>query len=175
MRFALRSLILRAGCAVTACLMLAVASVSGAFAADGAFVQQAGGSFRGNVALPIPASTTQNTGGGYGGYVPHSGSTGALPELAVPASGGNFAGTLEIGNYNKVFQGQFGAGNISNVGIIKGSRNNVGVLQAGNNLRSNIALVNTQGLNVGVIQPAGSAPINMLIARLPNGGLLIKR
>jgi len=40
---------------------------------------------------------------------------------------------------------------------------------------SNVNLINTQGLAVAVIQPPGSAPLNMLIARLPNGGLLIKR
>jgi hypothetical protein len=30
-------------------------------------------------------------------------------------------------------------------------------------------------MNIGVIQPQGSAPVNVLIARLPNGSLLIKR
>jgi hypothetical protein len=38
-----------------------------------------------------------------------------------------------------------------------------------------VGLINTQGLNVGVIQPNGSAPVNVLIARLPNGALLIAR
>jgi len=74
-----------------------------------------------------------------------------------------------------VFTAQLGSGNISNVGIIKGYANSVGVLQAGNNLTSNVGLINTQGLSVGVIQPNGSAPVNVLIARLPNGALLIKR
>ena len=97
------------------------------------------------------------------------------PELTPPASGGNYASTLEIGAYNKVFQAQLGSGNTSNVGIIKGYGNSVGVLQAGNNLKSNVGLINTQGLNVGVIQPNGSAPVNVLIARLPGGGLLIAR
>ena len=96
------------------------------------------------------------------------------PELSAQ-SGGNYASTLQIGNYNKVFQAQAGSNNRSNVGIIKGAYNNVGVLQAGHSLRSNLLLLNTTGLSVGVIQPNGSAPINMLIARLPNGGLLIKR
>ena len=72
-------------------------------------------------------------------------------------------------------QAQLGANNVSNVGIIGGYANNVGVLQAGNNLKSNVGLINTQGLNVGVIQPNGSAPVNVLIARLPGGGLLIAR
>jgi hypothetical protein len=93
----------------------------------------------------------------------------------VAASGGNFASTLQIGNYNKVFQAQIGSGNISNVGILKGNYNKIGVLQAGHSLRSNLLLVNTRGLSIGVIQPNGSAPVNMLVARLPNGGLLIKR
>ncbi|UZF95784.1 hypothetical protein [Bosea sp. NBC_00550] len=87
----------------------------------------------------------------------------------------NFAQTIQIGNYNQVAQIQNGANNLSNIGVIAGNSNNVGVLQAGNNLRSNLVLLNTQGLSVGVIQPNGSAPINVLIARLPNGGLLIKR
>ena len=99
----------------------------------------------------------------------------ATPEATAAASGANFAGTLEIGNYNRVLQAQRGYGNVSTVGIIKGTDNNVGVLQAGNFLKSNLVLIKTTGLSIGVIQPNGSAPINMLIARLPNGGLLIKR
>jgi hypothetical protein len=100
------------------------------------------------------------------------------PRLAPEATSStirNFAQTIQIGNYNQVAQIQNGASNLSSVGIIAGNFNNVGVLQAGNNLRSNLVLLNTQGLSVGVIQPNGSAPVNMLIARLPNGGLLIKR
>jgi hypothetical protein len=48
-------------------------------------------------------------------------------------------------------------------------------LQSGNNLKSNIVLLGAVGLNVGVLQPKGSAPVNVLVARLPGGGLLIKR
>jgi hypothetical protein len=96
------------------------------------------------------------------------------PETATPARNNNLAQTLQIGSYNQVFQAQFGGNNFSNVGIIGGNHNNVGVLQGGQDL-SNLELINTQGLSIGVIQPPGSAPINMLIARLPNGGLLIKR
>jgi hypothetical protein len=97
------------------------------------------------------------------------------PETALPrASGGNLAQTLQVGSYNQVAHLQAGANNTSTVGVI-GNYNNVGVLQAGNNLRSNLVLLGTQGLNVGVLQPNGSAPVNVLIARLPNGGLLIKR
>jgi hypothetical protein len=49
------------------------------------------------------------------------------------------------------------------------------VLQAGNNLKSNLVLMNGSNMNVSVIQPKGSAPVNVFIARLPGGGLLIKR
>jgi hypothetical protein len=99
------------------------------------------------------------------GYVP-------TPELAMPHQG-NVAQTLQIGNYNRVYQSQSGGANFSNVAIV-GNSNNVGVWQGGQDL-SNLALVNMQGLSVGVLQPRGAAPLNMLIARLPNGGLLIKR
>ncbi|KRR03120.1 hypothetical protein [Bradyrhizobium valentinum] len=133
------------------------------------------GAFAQSVANPI-APTAALTGGGAAAYTaPRTASLKAVPELAAAASGGNYASTLEIGAYNKVFQAQLGADNVSNVGIIKGYANSVGVLQAGNNLKSNVALINTQGLAVGVIQPNGSAPVNVMIARLPNGGLLIKR
>lgn len=98
----------------------------------------------------------------------------ATPEMAATRGSGQVAQTLQIGNDNHVVHLQTGTGNQSTAGII-GNMNQVGVLQAGNNLRSNIVLLGTQGLNVGVIQPQGSLPVNMLIARLPNGGLLIKR
>jgi len=128
------------------------------------------------ITLPVVLPHVGSSSGTPSWTVPHAGNTqGALQSLAVPAGGQNIASTLEIGAYNKVLQVQAGAGNVSNVGIIGGRYNNVGVLQAGNNLRSNLALINTQGLAVGVIQPPGSAPVNMLIARLPNGALLIKR
>jgi hypothetical protein len=86
----------------------------------------------------------------------------------------NIANTLEIGNANNVFQAQAGGKNYSNVGVLGGNENNVAVLQGGRDF-SNLQLVNTQGLSIAVLQPPGSAPINMLIARLPNGSLLIKR
>jgi hypothetical protein len=87
---------------------------------------------------------------------------------------GNFAQTTQVGTANAVFQVQSGGGNVSNVGIWGGKNNDVGVWQGGRDL-SNINLINTQGMAVEVIQPPGSAPLNMLIARLPNGALLIKR
>jgi hypothetical protein len=86
----------------------------------------------------------------------------------------NLANTLEVGNANNVLQAQAGGRNYSNIGVLGGSDNNVAVLQGGRDF-SNLQLVNTQGLSIAVLQPPGSAPINMLIARLPNGALLIKR
>ena len=96
------------------------------------------------------------------------------PEASVVPHAHNFAQTLEIGRSNSVFHLQSGSNNVSRAGVI-GSYNNLAVLQSGNNLRSNVVLLNTRGLNVGVLQPKGSAPVNVLIARLPGGGLLIKR
>lgn len=101
--------------------------------------------------------------------------SGRITPEAMAAGGRNIAQTLQIGNFNAVAQIQNGYNNQSAVGIIAGNSNNVGVLQNGNNLRSNLVLMNTQGLSVGVLQPNGSAPVNMFIARLPNGTLLIKR
>lgn len=94
------------------------------------------------------------------------------PETAT-ARNGNIAQTLQIGSYNHVLQSQSGGNNYSNVGVI-GNNNNVGVWQGGKDT-SNLALINTQGYSIGVLQPPGAAPVNMLIARLPNGSLLIKR
>jgi hypothetical protein len=96
------------------------------------------------------------------------------PPEAVTSAKQNLAQTYQIGSYNAAFHLQSGRNNASTIGVI-GIENNVAVLQSGNNLRSNVVLLNTVGLNVGVLQPRGSAPVNMLIARLPGGGLLIKR
>ncbi|MFK0164998.1 hypothetical protein [Rhizobium sp. NPDC090279] len=100
--------------------------------------------------------------------------TNNVPEANIAPHGNNLAQALQIGMRNSVYQLQAGTGNISTAGII-GNYGNVNVLQAGNNLRSNVVLLNGAGLNVSVLQPAGSAPVNVLIARLPGGGLLIKR
>ena len=96
------------------------------------------------------------------------------PETAATARNGNIAQTLEIGSFNRVFQSQSGGNNFSNVGVIGGTNNNVGVFQGGKD-QSNVGLINMQGYSVGVFQPPGAAPVNMLIAKLPNGSLLIKR
>ena len=95
------------------------------------------------------------------------------PETSTPARNGNIAQTLQIGNNNRVLQSQSGGSNFSNVGVI-GGNNNVGVFQGGKD-QSNVGLINMQGYSVGVFQPPGAAPVNMLIAKLPNGNLLIKR
>jgi hypothetical protein len=135
--------------------------------ADGAFVTQAiKGGFAGHsVALPLSVPSSS--------YVPspRGGTTQQTPETTVPATGGNFAGTLEMGRSNYVLQAQAGAGNSSNVGILGGTRDNVDVLQHGQGLVSNVALIGVKGLTVDVLQPPGTAPVNMLIARLPNGAL----
>jgi hypothetical protein len=135
--------------------------------AESAFIAQAGKGayFEPQLAAhhamaPLPTPSSPSFGG----------PTQAAPETAA-ASGGNRAGTLEMGKYNSVFQAQAGAGNVSNVGILHGMHDNVDVLQHGQGLMSNLLLVNVQGLSVDVIQPPGSGPVNMLIARLPNGTL----
>jgi len=96
------------------------------------------------------------------------------PETSATARSGNIAQTLQIGSFNQVFQSQSGGNNFSNVGVVGGNNNNVGVFQGGKDL-SNLGLINTQGLSIGVFQPPGAAPVNVLIARLPNGSLLVKR
>ena len=108
-------------------------------------------------------------------YAPGSVAFAATPEnTAIAGKSLNFAQTLEVGRSNTVAQFQAGQNNLSNVGVVGGSGNTVGVLQGGNAL-SNLYLVNTKGLSVGVLQPKGSAPSNVLIARLPSGALLIKK
>ena len=107
-------------------------------------------------------------------YTPSQTAFVATPETATPARNGNFAQTLQIGSFNRVLQSQSGGNNFSNVGVIGGKNNNVGVWQGGKHL-SNLALINTKGMSVDVLQAPGSAPVNALIARLPNGSLLIKR
>ncbi|PTM41479.1 hypothetical protein [Bosea sp. 124] len=170
MHFALTPRFTRCLVGAVAALMAQGLSFSPA-AAESAYVEQSQAGAR----LPVHALPIANS---HSGVVPAGRSGPAIPRVApeaIAAAGRNFAQTVQIGNYNQVAQIQNGANNQSAVGIIAGNANNVGVLQGGNNLRSNLVLLNTQGLSVGVIQPNGSAPVNMLIARLPNGGLLIKR
>ncbi len=167
MRFALSH---DCNAAAIVAVVAAVISAHPAFA-DGAFVTQAPkGAFfeRSLVSSPVtaqsPAAFVPSRGNG-------SGITHPTPETAVPASGGNFAGTLEMGQNNVVFQSQSGAGNFSNVGIFGGVRDKVAVLQHGQGLFSNLDLVGVKGLTVDVIQPPGSGPVDLLIGKLPNGTL----
>jgi len=95
---------------------------------------------------------------------------------AVPAGGGIFASTRKVGQYSQVVHAQTGGRTTSvRAGIVNGVNNNVEVLPAGYSLVYILLLVNRTGLDVGVIQPPGSAPVNLLIARLPNRALLIER
>jgi hypothetical protein len=164
MRFALRSYLSAIG------FVAAVVSALSAqpALADSAFVTQAtkGASF-GNSLISSPVTVPSPV--SYG--APRGGTTLPTPETTLPATGGNFAGTLETGRNNFVLQAQAGAGNVSNVGILGGMHDNVDVLQHGQGLVSNLLLVGVKGLAVDVIQPPGSAPLNLLIARLPNGTL----
>jgi hypothetical protein len=148
----------------------AAAFVQPAFA-DSAFVTQAGnGSFVGRSLISSPV-TAPSPAFFAPAPPPRGGVTQPTPETTVAATGGNFAGTLEMGRNNFVLQAQGGAGNFSNVGIIGGMHDNVDVLQHGKGLVSNVLLAGVKGLTVNVIQPPGSAPVDMLIARLPNGSL----
>ena len=161
MRFALRS------CLHAFAFMVAAVpamSVQSAFA-DSAFVTQAAkGVFFSHALISNPiTSPPPNT--------PHGNTTPQTPETTVAATGGNYAGTLEMGRSNFVLQAQAGAANSSNVGILGGVHDNVAVLQHGQGLVSNLALVGVKGLSVDVLEPPGTAPLNMLIARLPNGTL----
>ncbi|WP_020177342.1 hypothetical protein [Methyloferula stellata] len=96
------------------------------------------------------------------------------PEMVAPRSNGaNFAQTVTVGNFSSVIQIQAGRSDASVVSSV-GNRDNVGVVQSGNNLASNVALLGS-GLNVAVLQPPNSPPVNVLVARLPNGSILIKK
>jgi hypothetical protein len=165
MRFALRNQL----SAIAFVAAAAMATSAQPACADSAFVSQASkGAFfsRSLVSSPVTAQSPVP-------FVPprSGGVTQPTPETTVPASGGNFAGTLEMGRNNTVLQAQSGSGNSSNVGILGGAHDNVGVFQHGQGLVSNLALVGVKGLTVDVIQPPGTAPVNMLIGRLPNGTL----
>jgi hypothetical protein len=163
MRFALRNHL-----SAIAFVAAAAATFAQPAFAESAFVTQATkGAFAGRsqISSPVTVQSQFPNAPSRGGVAPPT------PETTVPASGGNFAGTLEMGRNNFVLQAQAGAGNLSNVGILGGIRDNVDVLQHGQGLVSNVLLVGVKGLSVNVLQPPGSAPVDMLIARLPNGTL----
>jgi len=137
MHCALRNHLYAAAFVVTATLPFAQPSL-----ADGAFVTQASkGAFFGHTAISTPINVPSQV----PFAPPRGGTTQATPETTVPASGGNFAGTLEMGRGNFVLQAQAGGGNSSNVGIIGGKHDNVGVFQHGQGLASNVALIGVQG------------------------------
>lgn len=164
MRFALRN---RLSAIAFVAAALPAMLVQPAFA-DGAFITQAtNGAFFGHSAISNPVGSQPSS-----PYVPpHGGTTQATPETTIPATGGNFAGTLEMGRNNFVLQAQSGSGNTSNVGILGGAHDNVAVLQHGQGLFSNLLLVGVKGLSVDVLQPPGTPPVDMLIGKLPNGTL----
>ena len=162
---------LRNRCGAIAFVAAAAAMFAQPAFAESAFVTQATrGAFSGRSLISSPATTQSPV-----PFVPSHSSNGGItqptPETAVSASGGNFAGTLEMGRNNFVLQAQGGSSNFSNVGILGGVHDNVDVLQNGKGLVSNVLLAGVKGLTVNVIQPPGSAPVDMLIARLPNGSL----
>ncbi len=166
MRFAMKDIVsLRAGLA--GLLMLAACPTA---YAQSAYITQVNPHSSGTT-LSIASQPMQTV--PISQYTPSQTAFVPTPELTIPHNG-NVAQTLEIGKNNQVYQGQFGGNNYSNVGIIGGNSNNVGVLQGGKDF-SNLQLVNMQGYSVWVLQPRNAPPVNELIARLPNGSLLIKR
>ena len=168
MHFALKSIMsLRAGL-VGALLLAAAAPAS----AQTAYITQVNPHTSGFVSASTAAQPIQLV--PFSQNAPRETAFVPTPETSATARNGNIAQTLQIGSFNRVFQSQSGGNNFSNVGVIGGNNNNVGVWQGGKDL-SNLGLINTQGLSIGVFQPPGAAPLNMLIARLPNGSLLIKR
>jgi hypothetical protein len=150
-------------------LVAAGMGTSAAVSAESAYISQV--SAKAGVAPPTTLQPAQFAPAG--NYAQRQTAFVPTPET-TRAHSNNIANTLEIGNANNVFQAQSGGRNFSDVGVLGGNDNNVAVLQGGRDY-SNLQLVNTQGLSIAVLQPPGSAPINMLIARLPNGALLIKR
>ncbi|HEU4660660.1 MAG TPA: hypothetical protein VFS63_08360 [Pseudolabrys sp.] len=153
-----------------ATVLLAVAAASGP-ANAGAYINQV------NVGSVVPhnfhlGNYTGNRGNNMPQYQVPTNNFKLAPEFMVPPHGTNLAQTLQIGAYNNILQFQNGHGNVSIAGTI-GSHEKLGVVQDGNQLFSNVWLLG-KGLKAWVIQPPGAAPVNMLIARLPNGSLLIK-
>jgi hypothetical protein len=154
-----------------ALVALSLASASHAAWAESAYIQQAGGSgSSGFIAYQYVNAPNGS---------PHSNGQGAtipVPELLAPrSSGGNLAASVTVGSYNKIAQIQAGQNDTSMVSILGGTRDSVGVLQAGNSLTSNVVLLGVQGVNLDLVQRSSSAPIDLLIAKLPNGSYLIRR
>jgi hypothetical protein len=158
---------------VGAAMALSMASMAHAASPESVYIQQAAsGAAAKPAAVSAPVSSTLPT-----GFARSEAQVSLTPppEQIVPhnAIATNLAQTLEIGNNNEVAQLQAGRNDASSVALLGGNRNNVSVLQGGND-RSNIVALGTQGMNISVLQPANAAPVNLLIARLPNGSILIK-
>ena len=162
---------MKPGASLHSLIAAILVSSSGPALAESAYIAQVSSKISGPtpsmVSQPIPLSPAAPYAARQMSFVP-------TPEMAAPVRSGNYAQTIQVGNSNAVYQAQVGGNNVSNVGVWGGKNNDVGVFQGGRDL-SNVNLINTQGLSVAVLQPPGSAPMNVLIARLPNGGLLIKR
>jgi hypothetical protein len=162
---------MKSGAALRGLIAAILVTACGPALAESAYIAQVNSKITGPmpsiVSQPVPVARAAT-------YAPRQVSFVPTPETAAPARNGNFAQTIQVGNSNAVFQAQVGGNNVSNVGVWGGKNNDVGVFQGGQD-RSTVNLINTQGLAVAVLQPPGSAPMNVLIARLPNGGLLIKR
>ncbi len=165
MQFALSSVTSRL---VLAAIAFGLASQI-ASAAESVYIQQASGGAGTPKALLIAPLASAQTGSG--GHVGRE----MTPEMNTPVHTSNTAGSLTVGNYNTVAQIQAGHNDTSGVSIIGGQHDKVNVLQAGNNDVSHIALIGFQGVNLNIIQGANAAPINMVIVRLPNGSVWIRR
>jgi hypothetical protein len=146
-----------------------IGSVQFAWAGESAYIQQAAGGSGTPKYFIIGPNTNSQTGNSA-----HTNSA-PIPELFTPTRNGNVSGSLTVGSFNNIAQIQAGKNDASAVSILGGKHDNVGVLQAGNNVTSNIALIGLQGVNLGIIQGLNAPPINMIIARLPNGSIMIRR
>jgi hypothetical protein len=175
MQFTLKSMLVADGFLHRAIAAAIVASLSMPMMAraESAYIQQTTGttgpqmSVSTSVAGPSFAAAASS---------PMSVSLAVPPEMTVPhGNAANFAQSLVVGNFNNVTQIQAGRNDMSSVSVIGGNHNNVDVLQGGNNLQSNIVLLGTQGLNLDILQPMGSLPVELLIARLPNGQFVVRR
>ena len=163
MQFTLKSGRTGSWSGVIAALLLFLSASSNSANAESVFVNQIGGGAA--IRLPIVGLS----GGGPGNPAP-------TPETTIPRRGGlDSAANLMLGNYNKIIQLQAGTHDRSAVGILGGSRDKVNLLQEGNGLRSNILLLNTSGVRLNFVQPPGAAPVDLVIAHLPNGGWFVKR
>jgi hypothetical protein len=156
----------RLGCAV---VFLSLLPAQIARAEESVYIEQATGGAGAPKLLLLGTNPNSQSGGSA-----HTNSSSA-PEFVSPPHSGNLAGSLTVGSFNNIAQIQAGQSDTSAVSILGGTHDNVSVLQAGNNDVSNIALIGVQGINIGVVQGPHARPINLIIARLPNGSITIRR